>query len=243
MNKVALITGAARGIGAAIAIRLSKEMDVVINYQSSDEAAKQVADECLKAGHKVSLMKVNVADYEACQGMMNQIIEEYGHLDVLVNNAGITADNLLLRMSEEDYDKVMEINAKGCFNCMKHATRTMMKQRSGVIINMASVIGLVGNIGQLNYAASKAAIIAMSKSGAKELASRNIRVNAVAPGYIDTAMTSKLNETIKTDILSKIPLSRMGTAEDVADVVEFLASDKSQYITGQVINVDGGMVI
>lgn len=243
MNKVALITGATRGIGAAIALNLAKEMDVVLNYSSSAVAVEEIAKQAREYGHEVTTIKCDVSNYDEVLAMMNMIMEKHSRLDVLVNNAGITADNLLLRMSEADYDRVMDINAKGCFNCMKHATKIMMKQRSGIIVNMASVIGVVGNVGQLNYAASKAAIIAMSKSAAKELASRNIRVNAVAPGYIETSMTESLSAQIKENIMAKIPLQKLGQAEDVANLVEFLVSDKSQYITGQVIHVDGGMVI
>lgn len=243
MNKVALITGAAKGIGAAIALKLAKEMDVVLNYSSSATAVEEIATQARQYGHEVTTIKCDVSNYDEVLAMMNTIMEKHTRLDILVNNAGITADNLLLRMSEADYDRVMDINAKGCFNCMKHATKIMMKQRSGIIVNMASVIGVIGNVGQLNYAASKAAIIAMSKSAAKELASRNIRVNAVAPGYIETSMTESLNPQIKENILTIIPLQKLGQAEDVANLVEFLVSDKSQYITGQVIHVDGGMVI
>lgn len=188
-------------------------------------------------------MKANVANFSEVENMVKEIMSAYGRIDVLVNNSGITKDTLLLRMSEDDFDSVIDVNLKGCFNCVKHVSKVMMKQRSGSIINMASVIGLVGNVGQANYAASKAGIIGLTKSVAKELAPRGIRVNAIAPGFIATEMTEVLDEKVKEAIMANIPLKKFGNTKDVAEMVVFLAQEKSQYITGQVFNVDGGMVM
>lgn len=241
-RKTAFISGASRGIGECIAVMLSKEYDVILNYATNETSAKEVLRNLDPSGHHM-LFKCNVANSEEVEAMMKQITATYGHLDVLVNNAGITKDTLLLRMSEADFDDVISINLKGTFNCIRHAARTMMKQRSGCIINMASVVGVVGNVGQANYAASKGGVIALTKSVAKELAPRGIRVNAVAPGFIDTAMTQKLEASVVESMLQGIPLKRLGKVEDVANVVKFLCSEESAYITGQVINVDGGMVM
>lgn len=240
-RKVALVTGASRGIGQAIAIALSKQYDVVINYANSEQSAKEVLASLHEGNHH--MIKCNVADSEEVAAMMKQIVEMYGHLDVLVNNAGITRDNLLLRMKESDFDDVISINLKGTYNCIRHVARIMMKQRSGHIVNMASVVGLCGNVGQVNYAASKGGVIALTKAAAKELAARGINVNAVAPGFIDTKMTQELSEDVKQSALNSIPLKHFGSVEDVAHCVEFLCSEESSYITGQVIAVDGGMVM
>lgn len=241
-RKTAFVSGASRGIGECIAKTLSKDYDVIINYANSEEGAKRVLEHLDPSGtHKA--IKCNVADGAQVEAMMKEIVDTYGHIDVIVNNAGITKDNLLLRMSETDFDDVIDVNLKGTYHCIRYAARQMMKQRSGCIINMASVVGIMGNAGQANYAASKGGVIALTKSVARELAARGIRVNAVAPGFIDTAMTQKLEDTMKQQMLSGIPLKRFGNVEDVANVVKFLCSDESAYITGQTINVDGGMVM
>ncbi len=240
-RKVALVTGGSRGIGAAIVKLLANDYDVIINFASSIHQAEEVLNSLPEGNHM--LYQCSVDNSEAVKTMINDIMAKYGRIDVLVNNAGITKDNLMLRMSEADFDKVMNINTKGCFNCIQHVSKIMMKQRSGKIINMASVIGLIGNIGQVNYAASKGAIIAMTKASAKELGSRGIQVNAIAPGFIDTEMTAVLNEDLKTQLLAQIPLRRFGSPDDIASCVQFLASDKANYITGQTIVIDGGMVM
>lgn len=243
-TKTALITGAGRGIGKAIALALAKEgYQIVVNYNGSAEAAKQTAAECEALGVKALLYQCNVADYEATAAMMQEVAEQMGSIDVLVNNAGITKDGLLLRMSETDFDRVIEVNLKGCFNCIRHVARIMMKQRSGSIINLSSVVGLCGNIGQVNYAASKAGIIGVTKSAAKELAARGVRVNAIAPGFVETEMTGALSEEAKNAALAVIAMKRFAKAQDIADLAVFLAGDKSSYITGQVISVDGGMAM
>lgn len=240
-RKVALITGASRGIGEAIAIRLSKEYDVVLNYARSESQAKEVLAKLSAGRHR--MIKCDVANSEQVEAMMLEIQKEYGHIDALVNNAGITRDSLLLRMKEEDFDEVIQINLKGTYNCVRHIARIMMKQRSGHIVNMASVVGLCGNAGQVNYAASKGGVIALTKAAAKELAARGICVNAIAPGFIDTDMTQALSEEVKAQALAGIPLRRFGNVQDVANCVAFLCSEESAYITGQVIAVDGGMVM
>ena len=243
-NKIALITGAGRGIGRAIAIALAKEgAEVVINYNGSEERAKEVKQTIEENGGKASIYKCNVSDFAACEAMIKDIVKEYGHLDILVNNAGITKDGLLMKMSEEDFDAVLDTNLKGAFNAIRHSARQMLKQRSGKIINISSVSGILGNVGQANYAASKAGVIGLTKSAARELASRGITVNAVAPGFIKTEMTEVLSEQVQNHAKSQIPLGSFGNPEDVAEAVWFLASDKAGYITGQVLNVDGGMAM
>ena len=243
-NKVALITGAARGIGKAIAKKFAENgYNVVINYVSAKTDIKTLTKEFEDLGVKILLVKADVSNKEEAEGLVNQTIEKFGKIDVLVNNAGITKDNLLMRMSEEDFEKVLDINLKGTFLITKFATKYMMKKRCGSIVNLASVVGVAGNAGQCNYSASKAGVIGFTKSIAKELASRNIRANAVAPGFIKTDMTDVLSDNVKENINSQIPLKRMGTAEEVAKLVYFLGTEESSYITGQVINVDGGMVM
>ena len=243
-GKIAVVTGASRGIGRAIALRFAKEgAHVIVNYNGSEERAESVKEEIEKAGGSAKISKCDVSDFEKCESWIQSIIEEYGKIDILVNNAGITRDNLLMRMSEEEFDKVISVNLKGTFNCMKQAARPMMKQKYGKIINMASVVGVTGNAGQVNYAASKAGVIGMTKSMAKELANRGVTVNAIAPGFIRTAMTDVLSDDVKAEITRVIPMGVMGETEDVANLAAFLASDASRYITGQVINVDGGMVM
>ena len=243
-RKVALITGGSRGIGKKIAEEFAKHgYDLVINYVSDNTNLEELENDFKSLGAKALFVKTDVTNFEDCSNMVNKAIEEYGRIDVLVNNAGITKDSLLIRMKEEDFDKVININLKGTFNVTKNVVPFMIKQKEGKIINISSVVGVVGNAGQANYSASKAGIIGFTKTLAKELASRNIRVNAVAPGFIQTDMTSVLKDSVKENINNQIPLKRMGTAEEVANVVYFLADDVSSYITGQVINVDGGMVM
>ncbi len=243
-RKTAVVTGSSRGIGKAIALALAKEgYNVVINYNGSKEKAEQVKKECEDFGVSAITVKANVADFAESENLIKEAISTFGSIDVLVNNSGITKDTLLLRMKEEDFDSVIDVNLKGTFNTIKHAARQMMKQRSGSIINMSSVVGISGNAGQANYAASKAGVIGLTKSVARELASRGIRANAVAPGFIETDMTDELNDKAKEEILKTIPLNDTGKGEDVANLVVFLASEKSRYITGQVIHVDGGMLM
>ncbi|WP_338660940.1 3-oxoacyl-[acyl-carrier-protein] reductase [Paraclostridium sordellii] len=243
-GKVALITGGSRGIGKAIAIKLaSYKANIVINYTSNKEHALKVKEEIESYGVKSIVIKCDVSKSDEVNNMIEEVVKEFGQIDILVNNAGITRDGLLMRMKEEDFDSVIDINLKGVFNCTKSATKYMMKKRYGKIINISSVVGLIGNAGQANYCASKAGVIGLTKSSARELASRNINVNAIAPGFIDTDMTSVLNENLKETMLKNIPQNRFGSQEDVANLVLFLASDMSSYITGQIINVDGGMVM
>jgi len=242
-DKVALITGGARGIGRAIALTFAKEGADIVVADVNQETAQQTASEIEGLGRKALALEMDVTNYDKVEESINKILDKMGKVDILVNNAGITKDNLLLRMSQADWDAVINVNLKGTFNCIKAVTRPMIKQRSGRIISIASIIGLMGNPGQANYAASKAGIIALTKTVAKELASRNINANAVAPGFIQTAMTDKLPEDIKKKMLEAIPLARLGTPQDVANVCLFLASDESSYITGQVITIDGGMVM
>ena len=243
-KKVVLITGGARGIGRKVAeVYAENGYDVVINYVSEKTDVEGIKKEIEEKGVKCSLVKADVSKAEEVEKMVEQAIQEFGKIDVLVNNAGITRDCLLMRMSEEDFDKVIEINLKGTYLVTKQVIKYMMKKRQGSIINLASVVGVVGNAGQCNYSASKAGIIGFTKSVAKELAARNIRANAVAPGFIETDMTNVLKDEIKENINAQIPLKRMGTAKEVAELIYFLGSEKSSYITGQVINVDGGMVM
>lgn len=243
-NKVALITGATRGIGKQIAITLAKEgFDIAINYRKENEDLENTKKQIEETGSKCLAVKGDVSNYEDCESFIKEVIEEYGKIDVLVNNAGITKDNLLMRMKKEDFEDVINVNLVGTFNVTKNVISYMMKARSGRIVNISSVVGVSGNAGQTNYAASKAGIIGFTKSLAKEVASRNILVNAVAPGFIETNMTDVLKDEIKENIAKSIPLKRMGNAEDVANVVKFLASNDSSYVTGQVINVDGGMLM
>lgn len=241
-NKIALITGAGRGIGRAIAIALAKESaEVVINYNGSEERAKEVKQTIEENGGKASIYKCNVSDFVACEAMIKDIVKEYGHLDILVNNAGITKDGLIMKMKEEDFDSVLNVNLKGTFNTIRHSARQMLKQRSGKIINISSVSGILGNVGQANYAASKAGVIGLTKTMARELGSRGITVNAIAPGFVDTEMTEVLSEEIRENACKQIILGRFGKPEDIANTAVFLASDKADYITGRVISVDGGM--
>ena len=243
-RKVVLVTGGSRGIGREVAeVYAENGYDVVINYVSDKTDVEGIKKEFEEKGVKCLLVKADVSKAADVDNMVEEAIKQFGKIDVLVNNAGITRDTLLMRMSEEDFDKVIEINLKGTYLVTKAVTKYMMKKRRGSIINLASVVGVVGNAGQTNYAASKAGIIGFTKSVAKELASRNIRANAVAPGFIATDMTSVLSDSVKENISTQIPLKRMGTAREVAEVIYFLGSDKSSYITGQVINIDGGMVM
>lgn len=243
-GKVALVTGAGRGIGRAIAKALAKEgAAVIVNYGGNETSAQETVDSIMADGGSAEKYKCDVSDFAAVGEMIQYVVGKYKKLDILVNNAGITKDGLMMKMSEEDFDSVLSVNLKGTFNCIRNVSRQMLKQRSGRIINMSSVVGLAGNAGQVNYAASKAGVIGVTKSAAKELASRGITVNAIAPGYIDTDMTSVLSDSVKETVLSAIPLGRMGAVEDIAETAVFLASDKASYITGQVISVDGGMNI
>lgn len=241
-GKTALVTGASRGIGRQIALTLAKYgADVIINYNGSARKAEEVAEEIRVMGRRAETVQCSVADFEACKEMAEFALKAFGHIDILVNNAGITRDNLLMRISESDFDAVIDTNLKGTFNTIHHFYKTFLKQRSGRIINLSSVTGILGNAGQANYAASKAGVIGLTKSVARELAGRNITVNAVAPGFIDTEMTQAMTETAKEAVLSQIPMKRVGQTEDIAETVAFLASDRARYITGQVISVDGGM--
>lgn len=243
-NKIVLVTGAGRGIGASIAKRFASEgAEVIVNYSGNDEAAQKTVDEITATGGQAQKYKCSVNDSESVKVMIDEIIKEFGRIDILVNNAGITKDGLMLRMTDEDFDRVIDVNLKGTFNCTKYVSKYMLKQKSGKIINISSVVGLSGNAGQVNYSASKAGIIGITKSAAKELSSRGITVNAVAPGYVDTDMTKVISDNIRNEILKNIPLQRMGNVEDISNCVAFLASEDASYITGQVISVDGGMHI
>lgn len=243
-GKVAVVTGASRGIGRAVAIRLAKEgAIVIINYNGSKERAEAVKFEIETAGGRAEIWQCNVSDYSACEEMFKEITAKFGSVDILVNNAGITKDGLLMKMSEEDYDAVLDTNLKGTFNCIRFVARQMIKQRGGRIINMSSVSGVLGNAGQANYSASKAGVIGLTKSAARELASRGITVNAIAPGFINTEMTEVLSDKVKEGAVAQIPMGKFGEAEDIANTVAFLASENAGYITGQVINVDGGMAM
>ena len=245
-GKCAVITGSTRGIGKAIAIKYaSLGCNIVINYRSEkDEVnARELSDEIGKLGVDTLIVKANIGDFEEAKNLVEKAKEKFGKVDILVNNAGITKDNLILRMNESDFDDVINVNLKGSFNCLKAVTPIMLKQKHGKIINMASVVGVIGNPGQVNYCASKAGVIGMTKSLAKELGGKNINVNAIAPGFIDTDMTRVLSEDQKKNILSQVPLKRLGLVSDIANVAAFLASEDSDYITGQVIHVDGGMAM
>lgn len=242
--KTVLITGASSGIGKALALCFAQAgYNIIINYSQSKEAALLVEKECQNFGVQTLVVGCDIKKSDEVNAMVTQSLEQFGSIDVLINNSGITKDGLLMRMKEEDFDAVIDTNLKGTFNVTQAVSKAMMKARSGKIINMSSVIGLMGNAGQSNYAASKAGIIGFTKSLAKELAARNITVNAIAPGFIETKMTEVLSEELKQNILKEIPLARFGSPEDVAETALFLASDKANYITGQVIQVDGGMVM
>lgn len=243
-GKSALVTGASRGIGRAIALELARQgANVAINYAGSEQKAQAVVEEVEQLGVKAFKIQADVADETSVKAMVKEVVTQFGSLDILVNNAGVTRDNLLMRMKEEEFDQVINTNLKGVFICTKAVTRQMMKQRAGRIINVASIVGVSGNPGQANYVAAKAGVIGLTKTSAKELATRNILVNAVAPGFIATDMTDELNEEQKAAILGVIPLEKLGSPEDVAKVVRFLASDDANYITGQTIHIDGGMVM
>ena len=243
-GKIALVTGAAKGIGRAIALALAAEgAVVVVNYNGSRERAEQTLEEIRALGADGCVYQCNVADTEAALAMVKEVTARYGRLDILVNNAGITRDNLIMKMSEEDFDAVINANLKGCFNTIKAVSRQMLKQRAGRIINITSVSGILGNAGQANYASSKAGVIGLTKTMARELASRGITVTAVAPGFVDTDMTQVLSDSVKEAATAQIPLGRFGKPEDIANMVAYLASEKAAYITGQIISVDGGMAI
>jgi len=241
-GKKALVTGASRGIGRAIAIALAEAgADVAINYSGSEAAANETADAVKALGRQAFIIQANVGIAAQFEDMVKQVVEQFGAIDILVNNAGITRDNLIMRMKEEEFDDVIETNLKGVFNGIKAVTRPMMKQRSGKIINISSVVGVLGNPGQANYVAAKAGVIGLTKASARELAARNITVNCIAPGFISTDMTDKLSEDMKQSLLGQIPLAKLGNGEDIANAVRFLASDAASYMTGQTIHVDGGM--
>ena len=243
-NKVALITGATRGIGKEIALELAENgFDIAVNCRSLQDASEELKKEIEANGVRCEFVEADVANFEQCENMVKETIEKFGKIDVLVNNAGITRDGLIMRMKKEDFESVIDINLVGTFNVTRNVIPYMIKQKSGRIISLASVVGVAGNAGQTNYAASKAGIIGFTKSLAKEVASRNILVNAVAPGFIDTDMTKVLSDSVKEGIHAQIPLKRIGLPREVAKVVKFLASEDSSYVTGQVINIDGGMVM
>lgn len=243
-DQVALVTGGSRGIGRAIALALAEAgADVAVNYSGNEEKALEVVAEIEKLGRRGIAIRANVASGEQVEQMVSQVLDTFGKLDILVNNAGITRDNLIMRLKEEDWDQVIDTNLKGVFHCIKAVTRPMMKQRSGRIINISSVVGVIGNAGQANYVAAKAGVIGLTKTTAKELASRGITVNAIAPGFIETDMTDVLSESIREELMKAIPLARLGKPEDIARAVRFLSSSDAEYITGQVIHVDGGMVM
>jgi len=243
-GKAALVTGASRGIGREIALELARQgANVAVNYSGSEAKANEVVDEIKALGREAFAVKCNVSNSEEVAEMVKGTIDNFGKLDILVNNAGITKDNLLMRMKEEEWDDVININLKGVFLCTKAVTRQMMKQRVGRIINIASIVGVSGNPGQANYVAAKAGVIGLTKTTAKELASRNITVNAIAPGFITTDMTDKLSEEVKAEMLKQIPLARLGEPKDIAKITAFLASDDSAYMTGQTLHIDGGMVM
>ena len=243
-GKCAIVTGAAKGIGKAIALKLaSLGANIVLNYRSSEEKAIETENEIRALGVEVLRVKGDISNISDVENLINSAKEKFGKIDIMVNNAGITKDTLILRMKEEDFNSVIDVNLKGVFNCLKTITPVMVKQKSGKIINLSSVVGIAGNAGQVNYAASKAGVIGMTKSLAKEIGARGITVNAVAPGFIETDMTEVLGEKFKEETKKAIPLKRLGKTEDVANAVAFLASEDASYITGQVIQVDGGMVM
>lgn len=243
-GQVALVTGGSRGIGRGIALKLAEcGADVAVNYSGNEEAANETVKMCMELGVKAIAIKADVSDYRQCEEMFDNVINELGKIDILVNNAGVTRDKLMMVMSEDDFNMVVDINLKGTFNCMKLVSKHMIKKKYGRIINLSSVVGIRGNAGQVNYSASKAGIIGMTKSAAKELASRNITVNAVAPGMIDTDMTSVLSDKVKEAMINEIPAKRVGDTADVANAVAFFASSEASYVTGQVLCVDGGMAV
>jgi 3-oxoacyl-[acyl-carrier protein] reductase len=243
-GKIALVTGASRGIGKEIALELAREgANVVVNYSGSEAKANEVVDEIKSMGREAVAIQCNVADSDSVQSMVKDTISQFGTLDILVNNAGITKDNLLMRMKENEWDDVININLKGVFLCTKAVTRQMMKQRSGRIINISSIVGVSGNPGQANYVAAKSGVIGLTKTAAKELAPRGITVNAIAPGFISTDMTDQLPEDVRNEMLKQIPLNRFGDPKDIAKVVSFMASESSAYMTGQTLHIDGGMVM
>lgn len=243
-NKVAVVTGASRGIGRAIALELAAQgAKVVVNYSGSAAKAEEVVTEIKQTGGEAIAVQANVADADSVQALMKTAVDTFGSLDILVNNAGITRDNLLMRMKEDEWDDVLNTNLKGVFLCTKAVTRQMMKQRAGRIINISSIVGVAGNAGQANYVAAKAGVLGLTKTTAQELASRNILVNAIAPGFITTEMTDALPEELKEAMLKQIPLARLGQPEDIAKAVVFFASDAANYITGQTLQIDGGMVM
>ncbi|WP_010232945.1 3-oxoacyl-[acyl-carrier-protein] reductase [Clostridium arbusti] len=243
-DRTAIVTGASRGIGRAIALRLADMgANVVVNYRSSAKDTEELLQEIEAKGVKAIAVQADISDFEEAKNLIKSAVDTFDSIDILVNNAGITKDGLLLRMKEEDFDSVINVNLKGAFNTIKHVSGIMLKQRSGKIINISSVVGITGNAGQLNYSAAKAGILGITKSAARELGSRGITVNAVAPGFIETDMTEVLSDKVKENIKTTIPLKSLGKPEDVANLVGFLASDMASYITGQVINVDGGMVM
>ncbi|MDP4097580.1 3-oxoacyl-[acyl-carrier-protein] reductase [Paenibacillus sp. P96] len=241
-GKTALVTGASRGIGRSIALALAEAgANVAVNYAGSEHAAAETVDLIRSKGVEAIAVRANVGKTDEAEQLVKQVTDTWGRIDILVNNAGITRDNLIMRMKEEEFDQVIETNLKGVYNCLKAATRPMMKQRSGRIINISSVVGVVGNAGQANYVAAKAGVIGLTKSAARELSSRQITVNCVAPGFIDTEMTQILTDELREKMLGNIPLARLGRPEEIAEVVLFLASDASSYMTGQTLHVDGGM--
>lgn len=243
-GKSALVTGASRGIGRAIAIELARQgVNVAVNFAGNAEKAEEVVSEIKDLGSKAFAIKADVANSDEVAAMVKETVNAFGSLDILINNAGITRDGLIMRMKEDDWDAVINTNLKGVFNCAKAVTRQMMKQRYGRIINISSVVGVLGNAGQANYVAAKAGVIGLTKTLARELANRNINVNAVAPGFIETDMTDELSEEIKQELLKQIPLAKLGKAEDIASVVRFLVSEDANYMTGQTLHVDGGMVM
>ncbi|MCM3386718.1 3-oxoacyl-[acyl-carrier-protein] reductase [Ureibacillus chungkukjangi] len=241
-GKTAIVTGASRGIGRAIALQLATEgANVVVNFSGSEQRASEVVKEIQNLGSQAIAVQANISDNNSVQELMNATMEQFGAIDILVNNAGITRDNLLMRMKEDEWDDVINTNLKGVFLCTKAVTRQMMKQRAGRIINISSIVGVMGNAGQANYVAAKAGVIGLTKTTARELASRNILVNAIAPGFITTEMTDTLPEDVKSSMLNQIPLAKLGNPEDVAKAVVFLASDDASYMTGQTLHIDGGM--